>query len=113
MVENRCPQCDTSLDARRGDLKKRRIPFRWPLDCFSAQRQGRRNPTSMAVGDALSLYDSNGRITCAEACEHGIAPVYSDHPAYPYKRNPDADRVVCEWVCWRPPGPASPWRRKP
>ena len=49
-------------------------------------------------GDALSLYDSNGngRITCAEAREHGIAPVRSDHPAYQYKRDPDGDGVVCE-----------------
>lgn len=49
-------------------------------------------------GHPLELYDSdgNGRITCAEAREHGIAPVRSDHPAYQYMRDPDADGVVCE-----------------
>ncbi len=49
-------------------------------------------------GDPLELYDDNGngRITCAEAERHGIAPVRSDHPAYPYMRDPDGDGVVCE-----------------
>ena len=49
-------------------------------------------------GDPLELYDDNGngRITCAEARRHGIAPVRSDHPAYRYMRDPDADGVVCE-----------------
>ena len=46
----------------------------------------------------LDLYDdnNNGRITCAEARRHNIAPVRSDHPAYPYMRDPDGDGVVCE-----------------
>ncbi len=49
-------------------------------------------------GDPLELYDDNGngRITCAEAERHGIAPVRSDHPAYQYMRDPDGDGVVCE-----------------
>ena len=36
--------------------------------------------------DALALYDDNGngRITCAEARRHGIAPVPRSHPAYRY-----------------------------
>lgn len=51
-----------------------------------------------AEGHPLELYDDNGngRITCAEARAHGIAPVRSDHPAYQYMRDPDADGVVCE-----------------
>ena len=46
----------------------------------------------------LTLYDSNqnGRISCAEARAHGIAPVYSTHPAYPYMTDRDGDGVVCE-----------------
>ncbi len=46
--------------------------------------------------DALALYDDNGngRITCAEARAHGIAPVRRGHPACQYMR--DADGVVCE-----------------
>ena len=48
------------------------------------------------VADALAMYDDNGNglITCAEARTHGIAPVCSDHPAYPYMN--DGDGIVCE-----------------
>ncbi len=48
--------------------------------------------------DALVLYDDNrnGRITCAEARAHGIAPVGRGHPAYEYMRDADGDGVVCE-----------------
>ena len=48
--------------------------------------------------DALELYDDNGngRISCAEARRHGIAPVHSDHPAYRYMTDRDGDGVVCE-----------------
>ena len=48
--------------------------------------------------DALALYDDNGngRITCAEARRHGIAPVPRTHPAYQYMRDGDGDGVVCE-----------------
>ena len=44
------------------------------------------------------LYDDNGngRITCAEARGHGIAPVYAGHPAYVYMDDRDGDGVVCE-----------------
>ena len=48
--------------------------------------------------DALALYDDNGngRITCAEARNHGIAPVSRGHPAYPYMDDRDGDGIVCE-----------------
>ena len=48
--------------------------------------------------DALAMYDDNGdgKISCAEARAHGIAPVHSDHPAYPYMNDADGDGVVCE-----------------
>ena len=55
--------------------------------------------TAVAGGeDALALYDDNGngRITCAEARRHGIAPVARSHPAYRYMRDGDGDGVVCE-----------------
>ena len=50
------------------------------------------------TSDALQLYDDNGngRITCAEARNHGIAPVRRGHPAYPYMNDGDDDGVVCE-----------------
>lgn len=46
----------------------------------------------------LGCYDdnNNGRITCAEARRHGIAPVPRGHPAYQYMRDGDNDGVVCE-----------------
>ena len=48
--------------------------------------------------DALAMWDDNGngRITCAEARAHGIAPVSRGHPAYPYMTDRDSDGVVCE-----------------
>lgn len=56
------------------------------------------NAPLQAEDHPLDLYDdnNNGRITCAEARRHNIAPVRSDHPAYPYMRDPDGDGVVCE-----------------
>ena len=57
-------------------------------------------PTTAPAGevDALARYDdnNNGRITCAEARNHGIAPVHRGHPAYQYMRDADGDGVVCE-----------------
>ena len=55
-------------------------------------------PTHSPDVDALALWDDNGngRITCAEARAHGIAPVHRGHPAYQYMRDADGDGVVCE-----------------
>ena len=55
-------------------------------------------PTPAPEADALALYDDNGngRITCAEARAHGIAPVRRGHPAYEFMRDADGDGVVCE-----------------
>ena len=44
----------------------------------------------------LARRPANGRITCAEARRHGIAPVHSDHQAYEFMRDGDGDGVVCE-----------------
>ncbi len=54
--------------------------------------------TSVAQNNALAMYDDNGngRITCAEARNHGIAPVQRGHPAYQYMNDRDNDGVVCE-----------------
>ena len=51
-----------------------------------------------AATDALTLYDDNGngRITCAEARAHGIAPVPRAHPAYAHMNDRDGDGIVCE-----------------
>ena len=54
--------------------------------------------TDKGQKSALSRWDdnSNGRITCAEARRHGIAPVPRGHPAYRYMRDGDGDGIVCE-----------------
>ena len=48
--------------------------------------------------DPLALWDDdgNGRISCAEARRHGIAPVLREHPAYAFMYDADGDGVVCE-----------------
>ena len=48
--------------------------------------------------DALALWDDdgNGRITCAEARRHGIAPAPRGNPAYRFMHDGDGDGVVCE-----------------
>ena len=53
---------------------------------------------ALTSSDALSEYDDdgNGRITCAEARQHGIAPVSSNHSAYSFMYDADGDGVVCE-----------------
>ena len=55
-------------------------------------------PSEGGSSSALQIYDDNdnGRITCAEARGHGIAPVYAGHPAYVYMDDRDRDGVVCE-----------------
>ena len=59
---------------------------------------GETTPPAPSEIDALSEWDDNGngRISCAEARRHGIAPVPHDHPAYPFMRDGDGDGVVCE-----------------
>ena len=44
----------------------------------------------------VNIRNGDGRITCAEARLHGIAPVRRGHPAYPYMNDRDGDGVVCE-----------------
>ena len=74
----------------------------WGAKCADAPSGGaasRPSATRRSGGSAaLQRYDDNGngRITCAEARRHGIAPVPRGHPAYPYMRDADGDGVVCE-----------------
>ena len=53
-------------------------------------------PVSARGGVAAWDDNRNGRVSCAEARAHGIAPVTRDHPAYPFMRDGDGDGVVCE-----------------
>ena len=69
------------------------------IDCGLATSEVRdADSRLLASSDALSEYDDdgNGRITCAEARRHGIAPVPRSHPAYPFMNDGDDDGVVCE-----------------
>ena len=60
--------------------------------------EARPSTATPSTGDALSRWDTNGngRITCKEARQHGIAPVGRGHPAYRFMRDGDGDGVVCE-----------------
>ena len=68
------------------------------LERHSCPEYTRSRVTIPIYSNALEMYDDNGngRITCAEAKAHGIAPVHSDHPAYAYMSDRDGDGVVCE-----------------
>ena len=63
-----------------------------------ARSASSRRAASSGLAAALARWDDNGngRITCAEARRHGIAPVPRGHPAYRYMRDGDGDGVVCE-----------------
>ena len=87
-----------------------RFPFRYIEQFRQHQREARdrgRGLWSQTAGDRPATYrltgeasrwddNGNGRITCAEARLHGIAPVRRGHPAYPHMRDGDNDGVVCE-----------------
>ena len=72
-------------------------PATWEQPAASAPTDGVDEPDE-EVSSALEMYDDNGngRITCAEARSHGIAPVHRGHPAYEYMNDVDDDGVVCE-----------------
>lgn len=67
-----------------------------PPESIPTAIRGKSSPANTV--DALALWDDNGngRITCAEARRHGIAPVPRGHPAFPFMRDTDGDGVVCE-----------------
>ena len=69
--------------SRQGRTQSRETPF---PPCPA------RTPTEPLLWDD----NGNGRISCAEARAHGIAPVRRGHPAYSYMRDGDGDGVVCE-----------------
>ena len=69
-----------------------------PVTCTSDAAAAGDGNEGTGSSHALALYDDNGngRITCKEARQHGIAPVPRGHPAYRYMRDGDGDGVVCE-----------------
>ena len=60
--------------------------------------QAPRAAPAVSGASVLERWDDNGngRITCAEARAHGIAPVRRGHPAYAFMVDGDGDGVVCE-----------------
>ena len=58
----------------------------------AAQGESARRPAGALRWDD----NGNGRISCAEARRHGIAPVRRGHPAYAHMRDPNNDGVICE-----------------
>ena len=75
-------------------------------------------PAAPAAGSSQAIAEwddnGNGRISCAEARAHGIAPVTRDHPAYPFMRTgmETASSASLEAVV-RPPRPLRLVRRRP
>ena len=84
---------DLTIDRREADAVERTLAM-----CASAEMIVRDCETPQERPQALVLWDDNGdgRITCAEARAHGIAPVHRGHPAYPFMDDRDNDGVVCE-----------------
>ena len=92
-----------SIDRREADALDRVLN-----SCVSTALVRGGNRVATASSDVASVPSSlpaeverwddngNGRITCAEARRHGIAPVRRGHPAYPYMRDGDSDGIVCE-----------------
>ena len=72
----------------------------WGAEAAPRRRAGhaRDVPRAASGGAVPARWDDNGngRISCAEARRHGIAPVPRGHPAYPYMNDRDRDGVVCE-----------------
>ncbi len=79
------------------DIPAAPAPTNTPVPSPNTPAQAPQPPPAQG-GNALELYDdnNNGRITCAEARGHGIAPVRRDHPAYQYMDDRDDDGIVCE-----------------
>ena len=67
----------------------------WGAQCEEAQ-QVRAAGDELPAGAARYDDNGNGRISCAEARAHGIAPVRRGHPAYAHMRDGNNNGVVCE-----------------
>ena len=86
------------LESGPGDDQPTDAPTSQPASAQPTATRAPARPTAAPAGTALELYDDNGngRITCAEARRHGIAPVRRGHPAYQYMDDRDDDGIVCE-----------------
>ena len=93
------PREAAALDAvLSGCTSTRMVLYRQPATTAAPASPAPSAQSTGSTVDPLGRWDDNrnGRITCAEARRHGIAPVERGHPAYRYMRDGDADGVVCE-----------------
>ena len=97
----------STLDSSTPEPTRTPTPEPTPIQAATPTHTPEPTPTEIPVtpapedeegSSALELYDDNGngRITCAEARNHGIAPVRRGHPAYEYMNDAADDGVVCE-----------------
>ena len=84
-----------AIDKVLGSCTDATMLFTDPANATVAEQQPQQKESDDPV---QRRYDDNGngRITCAEARAHGIAPVPRSHPAYKFMRDGDGDGVVCE-----------------
>lgn len=87
-----------------------RFPFKYLDEFRQYEREAREAGRGLWGGQAGDLQaasglplsvaqwddNRNGRISCAEARAHGIAPVRRGHPAYPFMNDPNNDGVICQ-----------------
>ena len=84
----------TALERVLAGCSSTAMVFRSPARASATSR----SVPARRTASALERWDDNGngRITCAEARAHGIAPVPRTHSAYPFMNDADNDGVVCE-----------------
>ena len=91
-----------TIDRREAAALERVLSGCDSLEMIFVSRASAPDPPARAdrrpTREALRRWDDNrnGRITCAEARRHGIAPVRRGHPAYPFMNDRDGDGIVCE-----------------
>ena len=88
----------TAIDAVLRDCDTTAMVVAPPRNRSPKTAISRRSTPTTQEDSVLAQYDDNGngRITCKEARNHGIAPVSRSHPAYRYMNDADGDGVVCE-----------------
>ncbi len=91
-------QYGLTIDRREADALDRVLSGCTSTETIMFARGAVPAPAAPAAADseAIAEWDDNGngRITCAEARAHGIAPVTRDHPAYPFMRDGDGASVL-------------------
>ena len=87
-----------TIDRREADALDRVLAGCTSTELITFARGEVPATAAASVPEEIATWDDNrnGRVSCAEARAHGIAPVMRDHPAYPFMRDGDGDGVVCE-----------------